>query len=445
MSFSSQINTSDVKHSKELDFSPNSSNFKSSGYADINSVRNLMLFDLSLGGHHPAYIEHLLRYWCEQEFLGKLDIVVLPKFIEQHSDVVDIALNYPQKNVNFVAITLEEAIFLKPRHETINRAWRAFQEWYLLHKYAAALEAEHCLIMYFDTCEYPLVLGASLPCQFSGIYFRPTFHYSDFANYTPSRRERFQQWREKLSLFRILHNPQLQTLFCLDPFVNKYIDKFHTEVTAVHLPDPVRVSCSSQFELGKLKELLGIHPDRQVFLLFGSLTDRRKGMHQILKAVSLLPQALCQKLCLLFVGEADPRERISLESQIVAVCKSRPVQIISRYEFVPEQDVQTYFQLADVVMAPYQRHVGMSGILLLAAAAQKPILSSNYGLMGEIVRLYSLGITVDSTLPSEIAKGLTRFLIESLTNLYDRAKMKHFAEQNSVDKFAEVIFQHIYR
>lgn len=409
---------------------------------EASSDRRLLLFDLSVGGHHAAYIQHLLNYWCQQELSGKLDILVLPKFMQQHSDVVDIAVNHQQKNINFVAITKEEAAALKPRNKSINRAIRAFQEWHLLQKYTAALETTHCLIMYFDTCDYPLVCGASLPCSFSGIYFKPTFHYQDFVNFVPSGKGPLQEWREKLALSRILHNSQLQTLFCLDPFVSPYIDKWHSHVKAVHLPDPVQISSSSEFDLKKLRESLGIHPDRQVFLLFGSLTDGRKGIHQLLEAVAILPPQLCQKLCLVFVGEADPIGRAPIESQIATVCQLQPVQIVCEYKFVPEQDVHAYFHLADVVLAPYQKHIGMSGILLLAAATQKPVLSSNYGLMGELVERYSLGLAVDSTDKNEIAQGLTQFL-EAQDNLGNRSKMNSFAAQNSVEKFAQVIFQQI--
>jgi hypothetical protein len=31
-----------------------------------NCDRRILLFDLSVGGHHPAYIQHLIRYWGEQ-------------------------------------------------------------------------------------------------------------------------------------------------------------------------------------------------------------------------------------------------------------------------------------------------------------------------------------------------------------------------------------------
>jgi glycosyltransferase involved in cell wall biosynthesis len=85
----------------------------------------------------------------------------------------------------------------------------------------------------------------------------------------------------------------------------------------------------------------------------------------------------------------------------------------------------------------------MSGTLVLAAAAQKPVLSSNYGLMGKLVQDYHLGLTLDSTQPREIAKGLTRFLQEPESVLCDRTLMKKFAEQNSAEKFADVIFNHI--
>ena len=404
----------------------------------FNSQRKLMLFDLSIRGHHPGYIQHLVRYWCDKELPGRLHIVVSPKFMQEHSNVVSLSPSCNQRNVTFMAIAPEEEAALSSRKNSINRTFRAFQEWQLFCKYADLLKATQCLIMYFDTCQLPLAFGARPTCPFSGIYFKPTFHYDEFATYVPSWKERPQRWREKLLLSRVLGHPQLKTLFCLDPFVVKHIDKPQNRVRAVHLPDPVETHSNLQFQMEKLREKLGIHSERQVFVLFGALTDR-KGIYQLLEAVLTLSPTLCQKLCLLLVGES--RIEASLKSRIAEICQSRPIQIIGRYEFIPEQDVQAYFQLADVVLAPYQRHVGMSGILMLAAAAQKPVLSSNYGLMGEIVQRYRLGLTVDSTVPDEIAKVLTRFLLESPAGLCDRTKMKHFASQNSAEEFASVIFQ----
>ena len=417
-------------------------------YGGTNKVADdpkfkLMLFDLIVGGHHGNYIQHLVEFWCEQGFSGHLDIVVSPEFLQLHSNVLDIAPKYNQANVNFVAITPEEKKALQSSKSSISRAFRALGEWELLCKYAKVLRSTHCLIMYFDTCELPLAMGKKSPCPFSGIYFRPTFHYGDFTDYSPSQKEKIQQWRERFTLARILRHPQLKTLFCLDPFAVKHIDaQFYSKKKVVPLPDPVQIHKNSKFQLSNLRESLGIHPSRQVFLLFGALTGR-KGIYQLLDAIPLLSSELCQKLCLVFVGSANTTEQARIKSQVAAVCQKQPVQIVEHYEFVPERDVPAYFQLTDVVLATYQRHVGMSGILLLAAAAQKPILSSNYGLMGEISRRYGLGLTVDSTVPDEIAKGLTRFLTESPEELCDRTKMKSFAAQNSSEHFSRVIFQYL--
>jgi glycosyltransferase involved in cell wall biosynthesis len=249
-----------------------------------------------------------------------------------------------------------------------------------------------------------------------------------------------EQGREKLLLSRILRNPQLKTLFCLDPFAVKHLDKFQGYARAVYLPDPVQLSNNSKQPLMITRESLGIEPGRRVFLLFGSLTER-KGVYQLLKAIRCLLPDVCQKICLLLVGESSIKA--SLENEIVSICQAQPVQIIRHYEFIPVQDVPPYFQLTDIVLTPYQRHLGMSAILPLAAATEKPVLSSNYGLMGEIVRRYELGLTVDSTIPEEIAKGLAQCLHESPEKLCDRTKMKSFAQQNSAQQFANTIFQHL--
>ena len=396
----------------------------------------LMLFDLSVKGHHPGYIQHLIKYWQKRNFNGHLDIVVSPAFFKEHSDVV----NLQSGNVSFTAITSEEEAMLSSRKSKIKRNLRNFNEWKIFCNYAQLLNTNHALLMYFDTCSLPLALGAKSPCPFSGIYFRPTFHYNQFPGYQPSWKDQLQELREKIILSRIMKNPQLQTLFSLDPFAVGHLNKFNSQAQAVHLADPVEITSTNQNPSSSIKQDLGIEAGRYVFFLFGAITSR-KGIYQLLEALKLLPNELCQKLCLLIVGESGITSK--LEEIIGDISQTKPVQIIRRYEFIPDEDMQAYFQTVDVILAPYQRHVGMSGILLLAAAAGKPVLSSNYGLMGEMVRRYELGIVVDSTLPEEIASGLSRMLVTPKQELCDRIKQQSFAEQNSAEKFAQTIFEYL--
>jgi glycosyltransferase involved in cell wall biosynthesis len=406
-----------------------------------------MLFELSFVGHYPGYIQHLVRFWCEQKLAGRLYIVVSPEFLQQHLDILNITSSYSAKNVDFVAINQEEQAAIRARESMINipfsLASRSF-EWHLIDKYASSLRATQCLIMSFDNYQLPMALRAKLPCPFSGIYFRPTFHYSDFDNYVPSWKERLQQWRKKFLLSRILTHPQFLTLFCLDPFVIKHIDKFHSHVRAVHLPEPVQTYNNFKPELESLRKSLGILRGRRVFLLFGVL-KKYKGTHQLLESISMLPSTLCQKLCLLLIGPLGSgfEDKTRIQTRITEISQSLPVQIITHDRFVPDREIQSYFQIADVILTPYQRHIAMSAILVRAAAAQKPVLSSDYGLMGEIIRYWKLGLTCDSTFPSKIAEGLTKFLLEEPMSFCDRRQMELFANQNSAEKFASVIFQNL--
>jgi hypothetical protein len=132
-------------------------------------VPKILLFDLDFTGHHAGYIQHLVKYWCEQKLSGSLDVVVSPKFVELHFDVVNVASDYDQRNVNFVAISSEEEAILKSKKSSFDRAFRAFQEWNLLRKYASVLEATHCLVMYLDALQLPLALVKNypVPCQVS--------------------------------------------------------------------------------------------------------------------------------------------------------------------------------------------------------------------------------------------------------------------------------------
>jgi glycosyltransferase involved in cell wall biosynthesis len=405
--------------------------------------RKIMLFDLSIGGHHPTYIRYLIQYWHQEQRSEQLSIVVVPKFLTEHADVVELAKFYDSQKMNFVAISSEEESLINSRETRIQRAFRNFREWKILCKYATQLNVDHCLILYFDTCQQPLTLGLSSPCRFSGIYFRPTLHYSQLKNAQDRDHNKSSNWLEKFTVSRVLGHPKLQTLFCLDPIAVEYLNhQFKTAAKVIHLPDPVEPFPPSSLSSSEIREHLGIEPNRKVFLLFGALTER-KGVHQLLEAISQLPAQLCEQICLLFVGNLTSRIETQFKSQIQAVCQAKPVQILGNYEYIPDSAIPNYFQVADVVLAPYQRHVGMSGILLLAAAAEKPLLSSDYGLMGELVQRYELGLIVDSTQPSEIAKGLTQLMQSSLQSFCNLEKMKQFVQENSAQKFAEIIFNSI--
>lgn len=407
--------------------------------ADLYHHR-LMLFDLSINGHHPIYIQHLIQWWGKHQLPFDLDIVVSPRFIQHHSDVIDLATKYNHCSVQFIPISEQEENKFKPRSlGPLQRMQRSFQEWNLLCRYAIKLKSDHCLILYFDPYQLPLIFAERPPCPISGIYFRPTFHYQNFIQCRLTRRDRIQQFREKLLLRQVFRNHQFKTLFSLDPFAVKYLKRFQKNVQVLPLADPIVETFVSSEQILQLRERLGVEGNRRIALLFGALTGR-KGIYETLDALLHLPSQLQSSLCLVLAGQVNLQDHERLVAKIAEIHSASVVQIISQFEFLMESEVPVYFQMADIVLAPYQHHVGMSGILLQAAVAGKPVLSSNFGLMGEMVKKYRLGLAIDSSKPSEIAMGLSSLLVRSNAQKFDVVQMKIFAQKNSADKFARVIF-----
>lgn len=408
---------------------------------DRESSPHIMLFAPWYYGHHPTYLGHLIRYWEQQQRPGTLSIVVMPTFLAKHEDVVNLAAEQKCQTVKFVPMTQEEQVWLESARPNFVKAFVQYQ---LIVRYARKLGATQGLLMHFDSCQIPFVLGLPLPCPFSGVYFTPTLHYSQLSNYSPTKKERRQHLRERIFLSRLFAHRQFKQLFCLDSLAVEFINQqFSGSPKVVHMPDPVEKMSSAEIAVRELKTELGIEADRKVLLAFGILADQRKGTRQLLEALHLLEPELCQKICILLVGEPFPEGQATVESWLANVRQSLSVQVITQFGYVSESEVPVYFQLSDIVMAPYQKHPGMSGIVLLAAAAGKPILSSNYGLMGELVKRYGLGIAVDTTDRAEIARGLTRLISEPLTDLCSPQGMATFTELNSPEKFASAIFETI--
>lgn len=415
-------------------------------------VKHFILFDLQVGGHHAGYIRHLLYYWPNKN--DKLSLVVSPEFLSKHADVVQMTLPNARSggtthvNIEWVTISEEELNWYQAsacsltKHQPLGLAIRgAWVEWRLFCRYAKRLNADQALIMYLDRFQLPLAFRLPIPCELSGIYFRPTFHYHNFSHYQPSFRERLRAWRQALLWRLTCHHPCLKVLFSLDPFAVETLQRFG-KTKVVHLPDPVEQYQKGVSSKKEWYDRLAIETGRRVFLLFGALSER-KGISKLLDAISLLPVSELTRLCVLLVGNFSVVNEAQLLARIAAISQSLPIQIILHNQFVAEKDVPLYFDITDVVLAPYQYHVGMSGILVWAATLRKPVLASNYGLMGELVRQHSLGIAVDSTQASEIAKGISVFLKGEPTQLFDNDSAAQFAHENEASRFARVVYENL--
>lgn len=395
----------------------------------------LVVFDLEVAGHHPGYLHHLLRYWPAPS--THLVFVVSPELAIRHPAVVQTPTS---AKVTWQPITQEELHWYETSKRSLVR--RSWVEWQLYRRYTKKIQADQGLIMYLDRFQLPLALRLSLPCQTSGIFFRPRFHYSQYSERVPTRKERLHAQREQWLWRNALRHPQLKTLFCLDPLAIEPLRALEGQRAVAHLPDPLELYPHSPQAVTTLRQSLGLEPGRKVLLLFGMI-DQRKGIYQVLEALQQLSIRQQKHVTLLLLGQIAQTERAKVLLEIDRLTQTLAVQIILHDQYIPEEMIQLYFEMADVALALYQRHVGSSGILVRAAAAGKPVLASDYGLMGELVRRHSLGLIVDSTQLTAIAKGIVALLAEDSASLINLQKATCFANENQALRFVQTIYEYV--
>ena len=393
--------------------------------------RRVLIYEPATGGHHAEYLGHLIRAWPQRRGPGDtLLLGVSAELADRHPDVAGAA----DATAGVERVPMKAAA--PPRGSGVRRLLAAAAaEWQTLTTYARALAADHAVVMYFDRLLMgPLLLGRPLDCPLSGIYFRPAFHYR-----LDGWRERARGARQQLTLRRTLAHPSVAHVFSLDPHAVAPLRALAGRGTAVsHLPDPVETGSATPAAVSALRQRLNLTDGRRVLLLFGAMSGR-KGVYEVLDAMTRLSPNVAGETALLAVGRPVPAEKERIERALAEAAPRTRAQLIAVPDFVPAADIPAYYALADVVLATYQRHVGSSGILMHAAAFGCTTLSSDYGLMGRLVGDHHLGVAVDTRDPAAIAAAVER-LHRGEAPAGDLARMHAFAAQHTPDHFTQGIF-----
>lgn len=101
------------------------------------------------------------------------------------------------------------------------------------------------------------------------------------------------------------------------------------------------------------------------------------------------------------------------------------VELISRLEFIPESDVDSYFVASDTLILPYRRQRGISGPLRRACMAGIPIVGKQNSDIGTIINRYGLGETFTNESIEHLAQAIRT--VTSSDHHYDTA-LEDYAE-----------------
>ena len=137
----------------------------------------------------------------------------------------------------------------------------------------------------------------------------------------------------------------------------------------------------------------------------GSITNR-KGVGALVRA--FCDASLGENVRLLIAGDIDAPVKDLLATAYEDPIRTGQLIVIDR--FLTSREFWLTFRATDVVCAPYVNHVGSSGIVACAAYAERPVLASDFGWVGEATRRYELGIAVDVSDHVAFVKGIKEMI-----------------------------------
>lgn len=323
---------------------------------------------------------------------------------------------------------------------------RSLRRMTVLQGLARRSGAAHAIALFLDPLQLALAVGRRLPggARLSGILFRPSIHDIYRSGEVATAGERLRDVRKQWLYGRMLRNPVLERVLSLDPYFPRYAAAelaAGARVAAVADPIVHAPAGAAGADCGAdVRE--AVTGNAAVFTLFGALTER-KGVLQLLAALASLPRETRDGVRVVLAGKVDPAIAEEVRSRAAVLHDSGApgggLRVIDRY--LATAELAWLVQQSSVILAPYQRFVGSSGVLGWAAAYRKPVIAQDYGLVGALVRDFGLGLAVDTTDPECIASAMTRLSQRSGLEAAARAaRWEDFCAGHAPRDFAATVF-----
>lgn len=180
------------------------------------------------------------------------------------------------------------------------------------------------------------------------------------------------------------------------------------------------------------REALGLPGERVIFLHLGT-SRREKGLADACEAMGRLDGALGTQGLLLRAGRVDKGDRPALrklEDRGGAV-------VLDRY--LSDAELDLCYAASDWVLLPYRGQKESSGVLIHAAANRRPVIASDFGLIGEATRSFALGRVFEHQNVGALAEALAGVLQEDGEAVGYAPGLVRFAAANSPEKFQKTL------
>lgn len=174
----------------------------------------------------------------------------------------------------------------------------------------------------------------------------------------------------------------------------------------------------------RAREQLGLEPGQTALLFFGLVRDY-KGFDLLLDACSLLPE----------------RFRVIAAGENYTGRSFTSPRLLWRNEFIPDREVGTWFNAADMVVLPY-KSASQSGIAQIALSFRKPLVVTPVGGLPEVVEHGVTGTVAEDVTAEALAGAVEKcagFAFDKGTAGAIENKAREFSWQTYAKELAEAL------
>jgi glycosyltransferase involved in cell wall biosynthesis len=354
---------------------------------------HILLFEMSLSGHHANYLEHIAQGLLSQGH-------------RVTASVLDTELNHPvlvrlreQHSPHFRNVALPPADWLGRWLARLGVAGGELAAWRMFKRFYRVLElqdpVDRVFYPYLDYCLHATALMGppSGSAPWAAICMRPSFHLSRAGVVAPT--PKFAVAKERL-FWRLLSDGNLKALFTIDELLWREATSSRPNLARRlrYLADPAVLG--ETLDRSGARARLNVAPDEFIILVYGAI-DGRKGVDLLLDGIRWQTFQIPVRVLLVGKQTEGVRKSVARESGITSL--DRYVDCVTE---------EAAFRAADLVWLGYRSHYAMSGVLILAAMAGVPVLATNQGLIGWMTREHALGDVIDVRQASEVSKCLLK-------------------------------------
>jgi len=222
--------------------------------------------------------------------------------------------------------------------------------------------------------------------QFRGVPIEGQVMRGRYAYPATSRRD---QLSASMSRFLTQRSPWLVT-HLLDPLVYENLSGTAKFTEFRMIPDPL--GPLPEMDRFEARRLLKIPTDGRYVAMAGVM-EPYKGVDLLLPAFARAKLDVDDRL--LLVGKMAQPVRELIAREYGELLNAGRLVLVDRY--VSDFEIAAAFLAGDVLVSPQPRHLGSSGTLVRAAAANRPIIASDFSWIGWATREFELGTAIDVT------------------------------------------------